>query len=339
MSNHFTGLIPESLLAAIKRGECTLFLGAGVHAPPSSSADKAAYPYPDDHRPPLGDSFSCQLADQCISELDTRSRGDRPDPNLADAQRAEIECKQREELREKKREYLRKHREELKTTSWFYEMVPIGDGQDEQPHGRGELVGKIKAAVETGKQPSPLVRALAEIDFRVIITTNYDQLFEKALSPKKPVVRIYDPRGKEPTEDFPGDPTSSKEPWFFKMHGCISEPESIVITDEDYVRWVMRIGDREDFRPVPQKVRTYFKEKPTLFVGYSLLDYNLRLLFRTLRRNLGKLDLPPTFSLDPRPDLLVLKTYTRENVSFIEQDSWRFVPELYQNLFGRGMPK
>jgi hypothetical protein len=145
--------------------------------------------------------------------------------------------------------------------------------------------------------------------------------------------------GLEPTKDFRGQPNPDNL-WFFKMHGCVSEPESIVVTDEDYIHFVMRMGDSEDFHPVPQKLRLQFKEWPTLFVGYSLLDYNLRLLFRTLRRRVPEAEVPATFSLDPRPDLLVLETYSaRANVSFIEQDSWRFVPQLYQDLLDREMPK
>ena len=243
----------------------------------------------------------------------------------------------REEQREKKRSYLRQHREILQRTSWYYEVH----------RERAALVKKITAAVETGKEPSPVLLALAEMDFPIVITTNYDRLFEKALRQFQiePVIRIYDPKGQQRTRDFVGMP-KPKQPWLFKRHGCISDPISIVVTDEDYIHFVMRMGDSEDFHPVPLKVRVQFKEWPTLFVGYSLLDYNLRLLFRTLRRRVDPAERPATFSLDPLPDLLVLATYgTRAEagssgplVSFIEQDSWRFVPGLYQRLFDRSMP-
>jgi hypothetical protein len=321
-------IIPKDLFDAINRRECVLFLGAGVHYPP---AEESGYSYPDDQRPPLGTSFSAELVDECISELDKESKADGPDPSVPDKQRAEIEWKQREESRERKREYLTKNREVLQRTSWYYQQIA---------HSRKVLIEKITSAVGKNKQPSPLVRALAEIDFPVIITTNYDKLFEKAIQsfPKDLAIRIYDPKGLTPTRDFRGQPNPTT-PWFFKMHGCISEPDSIVVTDEDYIHFVMRTGDSEDFHPVPQKLRTQFKEWPTLFVGYSLLDYNLRLLFRTLRRRIDLAELAEAFSLDPRPDLLVLHTYRNEKVSFIEQDSWRFVPELYQQLFGRQMPK
>jgi hypothetical protein len=301
-------VIPADLVSAVKKQECVLFLGAGVHYPPPQDSP---YLYPEEQRPPLGEKFSNQLADECIAQLDEE---------------------QNEQKREQKREYLDKQRAALQRTSWYYERIPRYDRQ--------KLVNRIKVAVEPGKEPSPLVRALAKIDFSVVITTNYDRLFERALFAvgKDPIMRIYDRTPDRLTKDFPGKP-DPKHPWFFKMHGCISDPDSIVVTDEDYINFVMRMGDTEAFHPVPQKLRVQFKEWPTLFVGYSLLDYNLRLLFRTLRRWIADAEQPATFSLDPHPDLLVMETYKAGLVFFIEQDSWKFVPELYRNLFGEDMPK
>jgi hypothetical protein len=319
-------LIPKPLFEAISKSECVLFLGAGVHYPPPEGS---AYSYPREQRPPLGSSFSAELADECLGEIDEETKTDGIDPDTADRARAEVEFKQREEARQEQRDYLKKMREVLQRTSWYYQQIA---------HNRNLLINKILAAVGTDKQPSPLLRALAEIDFPVVITTNYDTLFERALqlAGKAPAVRIYDPSGSERTRDFPLGLPNPKNPWLFKMHGCISNPASIVVTDEDYIHFVMRMGDSEDYHPVPQKLRTSFKEQPTLFVGYSLLDYNLRLLFRTLRRRIDASELPGAFSLDPRPDRLVQATY--RDLTFIEQDSWRFVPELYQRLRGKPMP-
>ena len=328
----------QDLYDAIEKRQCGLFVGAGIHYPPPKNS---AYSYPEDQRPPLGAAFSRQLADECIATLEDESKADVPDfAGLTEDEtaRCRLERTIREEQREKKRRFLREHRDSLQRTSWYYELH----------HARSVLVNKITAAVETGKEPSPVVRALAEMDFPIIITTNYDRLFEKALRGfrKEPVTRIYDPKGQQRTRDFAGMPKPS-EPWLFKMHGCISDLTSLVVTDEDYIRFVMRMADSEDFHPVPLKIRVQFKEWPTLFVGYSLLDYNLRLLFRTLRRRVDPAERPATFSLDPFPDLLVLATYGARAdegaagplVSFIEQDSWRFVPELYKRLFGRPMPQ
>jgi hypothetical protein len=48
-------------------------------------------------------------------------------------------------------------------------------------YSRSRLVEAVNDAVHVSKEPSPMLRGLAQLDFPVVITTNYDQLFEKAL--------------------------------------------------------------------------------------------------------------------------------------------------------------
>ena len=81
------------------------------------------------------------------------------------------------------------------------------------------------------------------------------------------------------------------------------------------------------------------KRWPTLFVGYSLMDYNLRLIFITLRWKVDKAELPDTYSVDLYPDPLILDVYGNERryVQFIAQDVWKFVPDLYRRVTGKEM--
>jgi hypothetical protein len=326
----------EDLYEAVKRRECILFLGAGVHYPPPENSD---YAYPPESRPPLGAGFSRQLTDECLDVLEKDSKEDATEVGGVGEEareRAEHEHRLREEQRAKRRWYLQQHRESLQRSSWYFEVH----------RQRAELIRRIVEAVDQGKQPSPIVRALATIDFPIVITTNYDRLFEGALGllGKKVAPIIYNPERHEP-EDLFGLPRKDQR-WIFKIHGCISKPDSIVITDEDYIRFVMRMNDGEDFHPVPQKIRTQLAEWPTLFVGYSLLDYNLRLLFRTLRWRIKPALRPATFSLDLHPDLLVQATYgvlesqlaNAPLVTFIARDIWSFVPQLYEQVLGERMP-
>ena len=147
---------------------------------------------------------------------------------------------------------------------------------------RNRLVDAIADSVDTGRAPSPMLRALARLDFPLVITTNYDGLFERALREegKQPRVAVYKPEP-EPTTDF-GDETA-QSPVIFKLHGDIAQRESLVITDEDYIQFVLRMSDKEPYDPVPLSLKHFLKRWTTLFIGYSLLDYNLRLLFKTLR--------------------------------------------------------
>lgn len=200
---------------------------------------------------------------------------------------------------------------------------------------RARLVDAVRTAVTVDKQPSPMLRALAELDFPFVITTNYDQLFEQALrdAGKEPRVAIYTPR-LEPTPDY-RKPTA-QSPIVFKIHGDIERAE-IVISDEDYIDFVLRMSNKEPYDPLPRRLKVYLTDWTTLFVGYSLLDYNLRLLFKTLRWKIDIADLPEMYSVDLKPDPLIMDVWQNRQryVKFIAEDVWAFVPRLYERALGR----
>jgi SIR2-like domain len=212
----------------------------------------------------------------------------------------------------------------------------------ERVYGRHALIDEIRTAMYTGKKPSRALRALASLHFPLIITTNYDQLFEDALRnsnpPKHPLIGVYNVARYSATTDYPK--FSVKHPFVFKLHGDIDVAESVVITDEDYIRFVMRMSDPPNCYPVPKTFLYRFATWPILFVGYSLLDYNLRLLFKTLNWGLDISHISPRYSVDPHPDPMIYDVWCNEGryVTFIAQDTWTFVPALYQKVIGTPMP-
>jgi SIR2-like domain len=214
----------------------------------------------------------------------------------------------------------------LQRVALFYEIA----------RSRRQLVEAVTTAVNTGKQPSPMLRALAELDFPLVITTNYDQLFERALyaAGKQPRAAVYTPNLEATTDHR--DP-SAASPVVFKIHGDIMQPETIVITDEDYIQFVLRMSNKDPYDPVPLTLKYYLTGWPTLFVGYSLLDYNLRVLFKTLRWKIDSASVPEMYSVDYRPDPLIFDVWhnQRRYVNFIAQDVWTFVPALYERALGR----
>jgi hypothetical protein len=218
----------------------------------------------------------------------------------------------------------------LLRTSLYFEMDT----------SRAQLIAEIKKAVQIGKEPSPLLKALASLDFGVIMTTNYDQLFEAALERfgKKPQVAIYNKeRVATPEVGLP----ERMKPILIKLHGDIEKPESVVVTDEDYIDFVLRMNDPEEINPLPVDFKYFSKKFMTLFLGYSLLDYNLRVLFRAMRWTVDASKLQPTYALDLRPDPLIVNVWAEKRgyVQFIVQDAWEFVPALYQAITGEAMPR
>lgn len=62
----------------------------------------------------------------------------------------------------------------------------------------------------------------------------------------------------------------------FKIHGCASNPNSIVLTQEDY-----NLFDKK-LKYLSAKLLTIFVEHPIIFIGYGLGDVNIRKLFNEI---------------------------------------------------------
>ena len=283
----------DLVASAVRKQQCILFLGAGVHAAPP---DGTPFAYPPDLRPASGSSLSSALARTCgLAE-----RFPEEDPT------------------------------NLQRVALFYEIAA----------SRHQLVNAIADEVQADKRPSPMLAALAELDFPLVITTNYDQLFEQALAAvgKRPRVAVYTPN-LEPTADY-REPTA-ESPVIFKIHGDISRPETVVVTDEDYIQFVLRMSNKDPYDPVPLTLKFYLTSWTTLFVGYSLLDYNLRLLFKTLRWKIDSANVPDMYSVDFRPDPLIFDVWhnQRRYVKFIAEDVWSFVPGLHGLVTGKELPR
>ncbi len=300
----------RNIASAVRNGKCILFLGSASHA---ASPPNSIYSYPEAECPPVGSQLSERLAKKCG--------------------------------------YPDEDRWNLQRVSWYYEW---------QSGFRSELVREVSDAVhkrsldvqgpegETSAElkPSPVLRGLAELGFPIVITTNYDQLYEKALDAASSLGAtrtytkcVYSPIHTVRTEDCAPKP-SGATPYLLKIHGDLDEPDSIVITDEDYIQFILRMSDKDPYRPVGEKVRYFLKTWPTLFIGYRLSDYNLRLLFKMLRRQLGEAMIPPSFAVDLKPDVLIRETWDSRlgYIRFIEKNLWDFVPDLYRAVTDKDMP-
>src|SRR5437016_122162 len=185
----------EYIVDQVRQHQCILFLGSAIHVP---SPANSKYHYPKEKCPPIGSELSKHLADGCG--------------------------------------FTGKDWDNLQRVSQYYET---------ELKSRFRLVKEIENAVHKNRETSPVLHALANLDFPIVITTNYDNLYEKALEEKalneeklgQPVTKydlsIYSPNDnlKLKTKDCSSAP-DPRRPYILKMHGDISKPESIVITDE-----------------------------------------------------------------------------------------------------------
>ena len=75
------------------------------------------------------------------------------------------------------------------------------------------------------------------------------------------------------------------------------------------------MSDKDHFDPIPLSLKYQLTRATTLFVGYSLLDYNLRLLLKTLRSKIDQANVPEMYSVDFRPDELIHDVWEKQRRS------------------------
>jgi hypothetical protein len=132
----------------------------------------------------------------------------------------------------------------------------------------------------------------------LIVTTNYDNLIEKAFQAKgRPYHLVTHPEREEYAASVlwwkpgAGAPEMFKPSVLplsltdtsiiYKMHGTASvdSVNSFVITEEDYVRVLARMSDK---LAIPARFMMHFMKSSFLFLGYGLRDWNVRVMLETL---------------------------------------------------------
>jgi hypothetical protein len=142
-------------------------------------------------------------------------------------------------------------------------------------------------------QPNEPHALLADLNLPIYITTNYDDFMVQALGSRK----------REPVREFcrwnnfpevtgqksalrPGYKPRPAQPLVYHLHGHLDVPQSMVLTEGDYLDFLIRLSGRQDHL-LPPAILQALAGTALLFVGYSLTDYNFRVIFRGLVGSLG----------------------------------------------------
>jgi SIR2-like domain len=102
-----------------------------------------------------------------------------------------------------------------------------------------------------------------------MVTQNYDQLIEKACGHVNIAHSSKEPGVARDLSVIPYQPRRKATRWLLKMHGCVSAPDEIVITKEDYAKYESSRG-----RALSGLVQASLITKHLVFIGYSLTDPN-----------------------------------------------------------------
>ena len=127
-------------------------------------------------------------------------------------------------------------------------------------------------------QPSHLHKQLLDLPWSDVFTTNYDTLLDRAVTqvPYRDVTVIRKP----------SELVYSNSPRLIKLHGCISDPSTCVVTDDDYRNYP------KGRAPFVNAVCQSLVEKTLCLVGFSARDPNFITWINWTLESLGRKHTP-----------------------------------------------
>ena len=133
--------------------------------------------------------------------------------------------------------------------------------------------------------PNNVQRVLAAFDLPIYMTTNPDSLMVEALRA----------RGAEPLRELcrwgeqldwlesalgPDYQPSAENPLVYHLFGSDEQEDSLILTEDDYFNFLVRTASERD--RIPNFIREALSSTSLMFVGYSLYDWEFRVLLHGL---------------------------------------------------------
>ncbi|HEU0012526.1 MAG TPA: SIR2 family protein [Longimicrobium sp.] len=229
--------------------------------------------------------------------------------------------------------------------------------------GSGVLYQELRGIFDRDYPLTPLHRFLAALPahvrrirprprYQLIVTTNYDDLLERAFrdagEPFDTVVYVADgqnkgkflhirPDGASTLIDRPNEYHAfdlEQRPVILKIHGAVVRADvsqdSYVITEDHYIDYLTRT-DISMLLPVQLVVE--LKQSHFLFLGYSLRDWNLRVILHRIwsERSLKF----KSWSVQLRPAAVDQKFWQRREVEILDVTIEEYVEGLEASLAAR----
>jgi hypothetical protein len=131
-------------------------------------------------------------------------------------------------------------------------------------------------------------KVLAQQPFPIYITTTADDLLVDALweAGKDPQIALCPWNGNVAQEPLPTDyyPTSA-QPLVYYLFGRLREPDSLVITEDDFFDYLIGVTNNKQW--IPAAVRSKLVNAALLFLGFQLDSWDFRILYRSIIKQEG----------------------------------------------------
>ena len=164
-------------------------------------------------------------------------------------------------------------------------------------HPKLEILRRIAACGYPRFEGIEPHHVLASWPLPVYLTTNYDDFMVKALEANNRKAHRDFCRWTPELADHPGvwqrAPTyrpSAEAPIVYHMHGCSEVAKSLVATEDDYLEFIYNIARsgsvtktvERSWEMLPPWIMRAISNHCLMFLGYSLLDWSFRVIFRWL---------------------------------------------------------
>lgn len=233
--------------------------------------------------------------------------------------------------------------------------------------GTGGLFGTLHDLFDKDYAPTSLHRLFAEFPallrakglpprYQLIVTTNYDDVLERAFNEAKEpfdlVTYVSDgkqrgkfihttPEGASTTIDIPNqyrDVSLDRRSVILKIHGAVNRSvaegveDSYVITEDHYIDYLTRT-DLSNLVPVTLLAK--LRRSHFLFLGYGLRDWNLRVILHRIsaEQNVNF----KSWAIQLAPSDLDRRAWSRRDVEILDLNLERYVSVLRGRL--RLLPK
>jgi hypothetical protein len=226
--------------------------------------------------------------------------------------------------------------------------------------GAGPLYDELRELFDADYPPTPLHRFLATLPQQLqhngsgrqhllIVTTNYDDALERAFreagEPFDLVTYVavgddtgrflhYPPGGEAVLIEIPNEYRGlslAERSVILKLHGAVDrrnpDHDSYVITEDNYIEYLTNT-DLSGLLPVT--IGAKLRRSHFLFLGYSLRDWNLRVI---LHRIWGQQRLRyRSWAVQLRPEAIEQRFWEAREVDIVDQDLETYVNELIARL-------
>ncbi len=253
-----------ALLRSIRTERCTPILGFGLLESLLGSTREIAQRWAETYRYPLAPDEREELP-QVAQFLSVNQDHNFPRDELGEYLRRELQQRYGADLPE-----------ELRTA-----------------HASLDRIIKAIGARRRAANPRDPHKVLAQQPFSIYITTTADDLLVEALreAGKDPQIALcpwneyveMSSAGSDLQTDY--RPTPNR-PLVYYLFGRLGEPDSLVITEDDYFDYLIGVTSNKDL--IPSAVRRKLADTALLFLGFQLDSWDFRVLYRSIMGQEGR---------------------------------------------------